>query len=90
MLHLPLANRRRSPTSCPCSRKRSPTNLLPQSLTQFDVLDGSIEFEVQAVNKDESEMSGVFVSAQPSDTDMGGKEAKKLLLKGVFYAKLDQ
>ena len=38
----------------------------------------------------ESEMSGVFVSAQPSDTDLGGKEPKKLLLKGIFYAKVDQ
>jgi len=64
--------------------------LFNENNKKFDVLDGSIEFEVQAVNKDESEMSGVFVSAQPSDTDMGGKEAKKLLLKGVFYAKVDQ
>eukprot|EP00613_Pedinella_sp_CCMP2098_P001692 CAMPEP_0171643148 /NCGR_PEP_ID=MMETSP0990-20121206/32457_1 /TAXON_ID=483369 /ORGANISM="non described non described, Strain CCMP2098" /LENGTH=309 /DNA_ID=CAMNT_0012218663 /DNA_START=313 /DNA_END=1242 /DNA_ORIENTATION=- len=55
----------------------------------FDVLTGSIEFEVQNVNNEESEISGVFVSAQPSDTDMGGKEPKKLLLKGVFYGKIE-
>jgi len=55
----------------------------------FDVLSGSIEFEVQNVNAKESEIGGVFVSAQPSDTDMGGKEPKKLLLKGVFYGKLE-
>jgi photosystem II oxygen-evolving enhancer protein 1 len=56
----------------------------------FDVLSGSIEFEVQNVNAGESEMGGVFVSAQPSDTDLGGKEPKKLLLKGVFYGKIEQ
>jgi photosystem II oxygen-evolving enhancer protein 1 len=55
----------------------------------FDVLTGSAEFEVQNVNAAESEISGVFVSAQPSDTDMGGKEPKKLLLKGVFYGKIE-
>jgi len=64
--------------------------LFNENNKKFDVLDGSIEFEVQAVNKGESEMSGVFVSAQPSDTDLGGKEPKKLLLKGIFYAKVDQ
>jgi len=64
--------------------------LFNENNKKFDVLEGSIEFEVQAVNKGESEMSGVFVSAQPSDTDLGGKEPKKLLLKGIFYAKVDQ
>jgi len=54
----------------------------------FDVLPGSIEFEVKSVNAKESEIGGIFVSAQPSDTDMGGKEPKKLLLKGNFYGKI--
>jgi photosystem II oxygen-evolving enhancer protein 1 len=55
----------------------------------FDVLSGSVEFEVQNVNKENSEISGVFVSAQPSDTDLGGHEPKKLLLKGIFYGKIE-
>lgn len=55
----------------------------------FDVLTGSAEFEVQNVNAKESEIGGVFVSAQPSDTDLGGKEPKKLLLKGMFYGKIE-
>jgi len=55
----------------------------------FDVLTGSVEFEVQNVNAKETEIGGVFVSAQPSDTDLGGKEPKKLLLKGIFYGKLE-
>jgi len=55
----------------------------------FDVLGGSIEFEIQNVNLAESEVSGVFVSAQPSDTDMGAKEPKKLLLKGTWYSKIE-
>ena len=55
----------------------------------FDVLSGSVEFEVQNVNAAESEIGGVFVSAQPSDTDLGGKEPKKLLLKGIFYGKIE-
>ena len=56
----------------------------------FDVLTGSAEFEVQNVNAAEGEIGGVFVSAQPSDTDLGGKSPKKLLLKGIFFGKVEQ
>lgn len=56
----------------------------------FDVLQGSVEFEVQNVNAAEGEIGGVFVSAQPSDTDLGGKDPKKILLKGIFYGKVEQ
>jgi len=55
----------------------------------FDVLSGSIEFEVKNVNAASGEIAGVFVSAQPSDTDMGGKEPKKLLLKGSFFGRIE-
>merc|ERR1719464_2620046 len=64
--------------------------LFNENNKEFDVLDGSVEFEVQAVNSEESEFSGVFVSTQPSDTDLGGKDPKKLLMKGIFYAKVQQ
>merc|ERR1712070_82902 len=47
-------------------------------------------FDVLNVNAAEGEFGGVFVSAQPSDTDLGGKEPKKLLLKGIFFGKVEQ
>lgn len=55
----------------------------------FDVGIGSIEFEVKNVNTDLGEISGIFVQTQPSDTDMGSKVAKNLLVKGKFYAKIE-
>jgi len=54
----------------------------------FDVLKGKIEFEVNKVNAADGEIGGVFVSTQPSDTDMGAKEPKTILLKGVFYGRV--
>jgi len=54
----------------------------------FDVFDGTIEFAVSQVNADEGEIGGVFVSSQASDTDLGGKEPKKILSKGIFYGKV--
>lgn len=55
----------------------------------FQVTDGSIEMAVQRVDKDTGELAGVFVSEQLSDTDMGAKAPKKVLLKGIFYARVD-
>merc|ERR1719251_15505 len=55
----------------------------------FDVGQGRIEMEVNKVNKEESEIGGVFVASQPGDTDMGSKVPKKILTKGIFYAKIE-
>merc|ERR1711879_493465 len=54
----------------------------------FDIGKGAIEMEVNKVNQDLGEIGGVFVSKQPSDTDMGSKEPKTILMKGIFYGKV--
>jgi len=54
----------------------------------FDVFDGTVEFAVSQVNAEDGEVGGVFVSSQPSDTDLGSKEPKKVLAKGIFFAKV--
>lgn len=55
----------------------------------FDVTTGRIEMEVNKVNAAESEIGGVFVATQLGDTDMGSKVPKKILTKGIFYAKIE-
>jgi photosystem II oxygen-evolving enhancer protein 1 len=55
----------------------------------FDVFPGRIEMEVNKVNAEESEIGGVFVATQLSDTDMGSKAPKKILTKGIFYARVE-
>jgi len=54
----------------------------------FDVTKGRIEMEVNQVSNEDSEIGGVFVATQLSDTDMGSKVPKKILTKGIFYAKV--
>eukprot|EP00929_Paragymnodinium_shiwhaense_P103081 TRINITY_DN6636_c0_g1_i1.p1 TRINITY_DN6636_c0_g1~~TRINITY_DN6636_c0_g1_i1.p1 ORF type:complete len:389 (-),score=74.70 TRINITY_DN6636_c0_g1_i1:411-1577(-) len=54
----------------------------------FDTGKGAIEMEVSKVNEDLGEIGGVFVSKQPGDTDMGAKDPKTILLKGMFYGKV--
>merc|ERR1719311_1128891 len=57
---------------------------------KFEVLDGSIEFKVTSVNSELGEFGGVFVQKQPSDTDLGSKVPKELLLKGAFFATVNE
>jgi len=54
----------------------------------FQVTDGTIEFAVNKVDAATGEFSGVFVSEQLSDTDMGSKAPKKVLLKGIIFGKV--
>jgi len=54
----------------------------------FDTGKGAIEMEVNKINEPLGEIGGVFVSKQPGDTDMGAKDPKTILLKGIFYGKV--
>mmetsp|Transcript_21475 Transcript_21475/g.44762 ORF Transcript_21475/g.44762 Transcript_21475/m.44762 type:complete len:308 (+) Transcript_21475:37-960(+) len=63
--------------------------LFKENNKTFDVTDGKIEFEVNKVNSEEQEIGGVFVATQLSDTDMGSKVPKKVLTKGIFYARVE-
>lgn len=64
-------------------------DLFKENNKTFDVTTGRIEMEVNKVNKEESEIGGVFVATQLGDTDMGSKVPKKILTKGIFYARVD-
>ena len=57
---------------------------------KFDVLKGDIEFAVNTVDEANGDMGGVFVSTQPGDTDMGGKEPKTILIKGIWSGHVDK
>jgi len=57
---------------------------------KFEVLDGNIELKVTSVNSELGEFGGVFVHKQPSDTDLGSKVPKQLLLKGNWFATVAQ
>jgi len=62
--------------------------LFKENNKTFDVTKGRIEMEVNKVNAGESEIGGVYVATQLGDTDMGSKVPKKILTKGIFYAKV--
>lgn len=63
--------------------------LFKENNKTFDITTGRIEMEVNKVNKEEQEIGGVFVATQLGDTDMGSKIPKKVLTKGIFYARVE-
>jgi len=63
--------------------------LFKENNKQFTVSKGNIELEINKVNAEDGEIGGVFVSQQDTDTDMGSKAPKKILLKGIFYGKIE-
>jgi photosystem II oxygen-evolving enhancer protein 1 len=63
--------------------------LFAENNKTFEVTTGRIEMEVNKVNAEESEIGGVFVATQLGDTDMGSKVPKKILTKGIFYARVE-
>jgi len=52
----------------------------------FDVLGGSTELTVTSVDAATGDFGGTFEAKQASDTDMGSKAPKTILLKGVWSA----
>eukprot|EP00981_Chlorochromonas_danica_P012535 scaffold5121_cov223-Ochromonas_danica.AAC.13 len=51
---------------------------------------GEAEFVVNKVNAEEGSFSGVYVAKQETDNDMGAHDGEPLLIKGVFYGRLEQ
>merc|ERR1719456_670936 len=64
--------------------------LFKENNKKFIVGEGSIDFKVTQVNAELGEIGGVFVSQQPSDTDLGSKAPKQVLLKGVWFGTVDK
>eukprot|EP01083_Nonionella_stella_P136251 414490_1 len=71
------------------SGEEGDSELYGENNKTFDVTQGRVEMEVNKVNAEESEIGGVFVATQLGDTDMGSKVPKKILTKGIFYAKVE-
>jgi len=65
-------------------------SMFKENNKKFDLLSGNIELKVTSVNSELGEIGGVFVHKQPSDTDLGSKVPKDLLLKGNWFAVVNE
>jgi photosystem II oxygen-evolving enhancer protein 1 len=49
---------------------------------------GKISLSVTKIDSETGEVAGLFESIQPSDTDLGAKEAVEVKINGTFYARI--
>jgi photosystem II oxygen-evolving enhancer protein 1 len=54
-----------------------------------DIGKGNISLQIAKVDSSTGEIAGTFESDQPSDTDLGAKEASEVRIRGLFYARVE-
>jgi len=62
--------------------------LAKENLKSTAALKGSAAFTVAQYDPDSKEVSGLFESIQPSDTDLGAKTPKEVKIIGTWYGQL--
>lgn len=50
---------------------------------------GEISLKISKVDSETGEVAGIFEAIQPSDTDLGAKEAVEVKIGGTFYGRVD-
>jgi photosystem II oxygen-evolving enhancer protein 1 len=64
--------------------------LVKENVKSLDIGQGKISLQVTKVDADTHEISGTFVSVQPSDTDLGSKKPVDIKVVGRFYGLVDE
>ena len=65
-------------------------DLLKENVKRYVDGTGTMEFSITKVDPSSGEFAGVFTAIQPSDTDMGGKQAVDVKISGELYGRLEQ
>lgn len=61
---------------------------LASNIKRLDKGKGEISLSITKVDSETGEIAGLFESIQPSDTDLGAKEAVDVKINGTFYARI--
>ncbi len=63
--------------------------LAKENVKKFDLGKGTINLQITKIDSYTGEFGGVFVSEQPSDTDMGADEPLDVKVEGTFYGRIE-
>jgi photosystem II oxygen-evolving enhancer protein 1 len=64
--------------------------LLKENVKRYIEGTGSMDLSITKVDAETGEFAGVFTAIQPSDTDMGGKQAVDVKITGELYGRLEK
>ena len=65
------------------------TDFRRANVKEFVARNGLMKLNVTKVDPDTGEIAGVFVSEQPSATDLGAEEPEEVKVRGKFYARVE-
>ncbi len=65
-------------------------DLIKENVKRYIEGKGSMELAITKVDPSTGEFSGTFTAIQPSDTDMGGKQAVDVKITGELYGRLEE
>lgn len=59
------------------------------NVKRVQTIPGKISLQIAKVDSRTGEIAGTFESEQPSDTDLGAAEPKEVLIRGIFYGRVE-
>jgi photosystem II oxygen-evolving enhancer protein 1 len=65
-------------------------DLIKENVKRYVQGTGTMDLSITKVDPATGEFAGVFTAVQPSDTDMGGKQAVDVKITGELYGRLEQ
>ncbi len=65
-------------------------DLIKENVKRYVQGTGTMDLSITKVDPSTGEFAGVFTAIQPSDTDMGGKQAVDVKITGELYGRLEQ
>jgi photosystem II oxygen-evolving enhancer protein 1 len=64
--------------------------LIKENVKRYVQGTGTMDLSITKVDPSTGEFAGVFTAIQPSDTDMGGKQAVDVKITGELYGRLEK
>jgi photosystem II oxygen-evolving enhancer protein 1 len=59
------------------------------NVKKTDMGQGQMSLQITKVDASTGEIAGVFESEQPSDTDLGARDAREVKVRGIFYGRVE-
>lgn len=59
------------------------------NVKKTDMGKGTMSLQITKVDSTTGEIAGVFESEQPSDTDLGARDAREVKVRGIFYGRVE-
>jgi len=65
------------------------TDINRANVKRVTTLNGHISLQVAKVDSSTGEVAGTFESVQPSDTDLGADDPEEVMIRGIFYGRIE-